>query len=74
MYDKHGLLNSKTIMAHCIFLSDEEIEMFVKNGVGISHCAASNFCLESGILNVRRLLEMGWVKIGLGTDCAGMIM
>ena len=71
IYDIHGLLNDQTIMAHCVHLSKQERELLLERKVGISHCAASNFCLSSGVLNVKRLFKEGYSKIGLGTDVAG---
>ena len=49
-------------MAHGIYLTEEELELFKKRGVGISHCPVSNFSLHSGILDVRRALKAG-VKV-----------
>ncbi|KAJ3323360.1 hypothetical protein HDV06_001880 [Boothiomyces sp. JEL0866] len=71
VYDKYSLMTSKTVMAHCVHLSAEERQLFKEKGVGISHCPNSNFCLHSGVLNVRRLIKEGFEKIGLGTDVAG---
>ncbi|CAG8759618.1 14586_t:CDS:1, partial [Acaulospora morrowiae] len=70
VYDNHGLLNNKTIMAHGIHLSPEERDLIRKRGVGISHCPNSNFSLCSGVCNVRQLLNEG-IKVGLGTDISG---
>jgi len=70
VYDHCGLLNEKTIMAHGIFLTDEELELFKMRNSGISHCPVSNFHIHSGVLDVRRVLKAG-VKIGLGTDISG---
>jgi guanine deaminase len=71
IYDDHGLLTNQTIMAHCVHLSKQERELLLDRQVGISHCPASNFCLSSGVLNVKRLFNEGYSKIGLGTDVAG---
>jgi guanine deaminase len=71
VYLNHNLLNSRTVMAHCIHLTDKERALFKEHNVGISHCANSNFSLVSGVLNARRLLNEGHVKIGLGTDVGG---
>ena len=71
VYDSFGLLNARTIMAHCIHLSDPERALVKTNQVGISHCPSSNFCLQSGVLNVRRWMLEGVDKIGLGTDVGG---
>ncbi|KAJ3333148.1 hypothetical protein HDU76_011065 [Blyttiomyces sp. JEL0837] len=70
VYHRHGLLTDRSIMAHCIHLTDDERELMLKSGAGVSHCPCSNFSLESGVCNVRRLLNEG-VKVGLGTDVAG---
>jgi guanine deaminase len=71
VYDHFGLLTEKTVMAHCIHLDHNERKLLLDRKVGISHCPSSNFCLHSGVMNVRRLIEEGYEKIGLGTDCAG---
>ncbi|KAJ3261150.1 hypothetical protein HK103_006459 [Boothiomyces macroporosus] len=71
VYDKYKLMTNKTVMAHCVHLTPQERKLFKEKGVGISHCPNSNFCLHSGVLNVRRLINEGFEKIGLGTDVAG---
>jgi guanine deaminase len=70
VYKHYGLLTKKTVMAHCIHLSEKELDIFKDVGAGISHCACSNFSLESGVLNMRRLLDRE-LNVGLGTDVAG---
>eukprot|EP00128_Syssomonas_multiformis_P000886 Colp12_sorted_trinity150504_noHs@21336 len=70
VYDGHGLLNERTIMAHCIHLDDEEIQLMKERRAGIAHCPNSNFTLKSGVMDVRRLLDVG-IKVGLGTDVSG---
>ncbi|KAI8078965.1 guanine deaminase [Gilbertella persicaria] len=70
VYDDHGLLNERAYMAHCVHLTEEEVDLLVARKTGVSHCANSNFSLHSGVCDVRRLLEKG-VKVGLGTDVAG---
>ena len=71
VYDRFGLLTSRTLMAHCVHLSRQERDLLRDRQVGISHCPSSNFCLHSGVMNLRRLLQEGHHKIGLGTDVAG---
>ena len=60
----------KTVMAHCVWSTDEEVELMRKNGVFVAHCPASNMNLTSGIAPIRRYLEQG-LNIGLGSDIAG---
>src|SRR3989338_1774848 len=70
VYDEHGLLNEKTILAHGIYLTEKEIELIKERKATIAHCPLSNFSLCSGVLNVRKLLNRG-VKVSLGTDISG---
>ena len=60
----------KTVMAHCVWSTDEEIDLMRKNGVFVAHCPASNMNLCSGIAPIRKYLDLG-MNIGLGTDVAG---
>ncbi|MBO7303912.1 MAG: amidohydrolase family protein [Clostridia bacterium] len=60
----------KTVMAHCVWSTDEEIELMRKNGVFVAHCPASNINLTSGIAPIRKYLELG-LNIGFGSDVAG---
>ena len=60
----------KTVMAHCVWSTEEEAELMLKNGVFIAHCPASNMNLTSGIAPIRKYLNKG-LNIGLGTDIAG---
>lgn len=70
IYYDAGLLTKKTVMAHGVFLENEEIQLLAKTGTSISHCPASNTMLSSGLCDVIRLLD-GGVKVGLGTDVSG---
>jgi guanine deaminase len=70
VYDAHGLLTQKTVLAHGVHLTDEEMALIAERGSGVSHCPDSNSALGSGIARVRKMIEAG-VKVGLGTDAAG---
>ncbi|KAJ1966007.1 hypothetical protein GGI12_000381 [Dipsacomyces acuminosporus] len=70
IYHKHKLFNSRTIMAHCVHMTDHEIALMRQNGVGVSHCPNSNFTLSSGVADVRRFIAEG-IAVGLGTDVSG---
>ena len=67
IYLKAGLLTEKTIMTHCVYLNNDEIETLKKTGTKISHCPSSNRFLQSGIMPYRKLEKSG-IPIGLGTD------
>ncbi|KAF9393553.1 hypothetical protein CPC16_001740 [Podila verticillata] len=70
VYADHGLLNDRTIMAHCVHMKDEELDLMKEKNAGISHCANSTFNLKSGMADVRKMLNKD-IKVGLGTDVAG---
>ena len=67
--DKIGLLGPDVVAAHCVWLSDEEIEIIKKNNVKVSHNPCSNMKLASGIAPVSKLIENG-VCVSIGTDGA----
>ena len=69
-YDHFGLLGEKTIMAHCVYSTDEEVDLLRRTGTYIAHCPQSNAQLASGIAPIRRYLDLG-MNVGLATDVAG---
>lgn len=62
--------NNKTVMAHCVYSSDDEQDLIKENEVFIAHCPDSNTNLTSGIAPAGKYLREGQ-KIGLGSDVAG---
>ena len=72
-YEHFGLFGGErtpTVMAHCVWCDDEEIELMKKNQVFVAHCSQSNFNLASGIAPIRKYMTNG-VNVGLGSDVAG---
>jgi guanine deaminase len=57
-------------MAHCVWSTDEEVNLMKQNGVFVAHCPSSNMNLTSGIAPIRKYLDLG-LNIGLGSDIAG---
>lgn len=76
VYDRYGLFGKnagrpvKTVMAHCLYSSDAELEMMQAQNVFIAHCPTSNINVRSGIAPIRKYLDRG-MKLGLGSDVAG---
>ena len=72
LFGKNDDINTdvKTVMAHCVWSTEEEVELMRRNGVFIAHCPASNMNLTSGIAPIRKYLDRG-LRIGLGSDIAG---
>lgn len=70
VYDTHGLLTPKTVLAHCVHLSPEERMLLKERRSKVSHCPVSNTSISSGLCPVRQLLDDG-IEVGLGTDVSG---
>ena len=69
-YDSFSLLTDRTIMAHCVWMTDDEIDLLKARGTYIAHSPTSNLNLSSGIAPVRHFLDKG-LSVGLATDVAG---
>ena len=69
-YEKYGLWNNKTLMAHCVHSSDREQQSFIDNGVYVVHCPTSNQNLMSGYAQVKKMVKKG-INVVLGSDIAG---
>ena len=72
LFGKNKGINTdvKTVMAHCVWSTEDEVALMRKNGVYVAHCPASNMNLTSGIAPIRKYLAQG-LNIGLGSDIAG---
>ncbi|MGI9107428.1 MAG: amidohydrolase [Pyrinomonadaceae bacterium] len=64
-----GFLNDQVIAAHTIYLTDEEIVLLKRLGVGAVHNPQSNMKLAAGVARVPQMLQAD-VAVGLGTDGA----
>lgn len=62
-----GLLTRRTLIAHGVYLTEEDLEDIAAAESGVVHCPVSNLKLGNGIAPVSRMLQQG-IKVGLGTD------
>lgn len=62
-----GALNTPTLAAHCVWVSDEDIAIMAEKGVSAVHNPISNLKLGSGVMPLNKLLDVG-VNVCLGTD------
>ncbi len=66
--EKQGVLDPKhVLLAHCVFLDDDEIRLLAERNVGVAHNPVSNMKLANGIAPYTALKKAG-VAIGIGTD------
>lgn len=64
-----GLLGPQFIGVHAVHLTQQEIELLVRQACHIAHCPSSNLKLGSGIAPKASLLDQG-INVGFGTDGA----
>jgi 5-methylthioadenosine/S-adenosylhomocysteine deaminase len=64
-----GLADKHVVLAHCVHVDDEEIEILRSTGTHVAHCPSSNLKLASGVARVPEMLARG-VSVSLGADGA----
>ena len=64
---RHGILDTRPFLAHCIRVDDEDIETLRNNLLVVAHCPKSNAKLGHGRAPLAKFLEAG-VVVGLGSD------
>jgi 5-methylthioadenosine/S-adenosylhomocysteine deaminase len=67
--DHLGVLDSDVVLAHGVWLDEEEIKIIAETDTAIVHNPISNQFLADGVAPIPQMLDMG-VRVGLGTDGA----
>lgn len=68
-FDHLGLANDDLILAHCIWLNDDEMRILRERRVKVAHCPSSNLKLASGISKIPEMIDQG-VGVSIGADGA----
>jgi guanine deaminase len=66
-YEDAGLLTDRSVLAHNVHVSDDELRRLHHAHTSVAHCPSSNAFLSSGIFPMARHVEHG-VRFGMGTD------
>jgi 5-methylthioadenosine/S-adenosylhomocysteine deaminase len=67
VFADRGILGPRTVVAHCVWLDDREIELLAATGTAVAHCPCSNMKLSSGPARIATMRDAG-VVVGLGSD------
>ena len=67
--ERAGLFNNRTIAAHCVHLSAEDLDILAENHVTVASNPVSNMKLGNGLAAVPTMLKKG-INVALGTDGA----
>ena len=66
VYEMCGLLTARTVLGHCLHLSEREIGALAAAGAGVAHCPTANLFLRSGLFPLEKMRAAG-LRIGLGS-------
>ena len=67
--DDIGMLSRKTVAAHCVHVTDADLDILAEQQTGVAHCPKSNAKLGVGIAPLDRIIGRG-IAAGIGTDGA----
>lgn len=70
LFEMFGDKEHPAVMAHCVYCTEEEMDLMKRRGGYVAHCPESNLNLSSGIAPIRKYLKKQ-IPVGLGTDVAG---
>lgn len=62
-----GILETQPLLAHCIRVDDDDIEILRETGSAVAHCPKSNAKLGHGHAPLAKFIEAGMI-VGLGSD------
>jgi cytosine/adenosine deaminase-related metal-dependent hydrolase len=65
--ERHGVLDSQPLLAHCIKVDEADVEMIRSHRAGVAHCPKSNAKLRHGRAPFRQFVNAG-INVGLGSD------
>ena len=72
VYDHHGLIGRRAVLAHGVHLSEDELCRCHESGTALAHCPTSNLFLGSGLFGIAAAKDPRRpVHVGLGTDIGG---
>ncbi|HKP39379.1 MAG TPA: 5'-deoxyadenosine deaminase [Pyrinomonadaceae bacterium] len=67
--DSLGISGAHVLLAHCVHLSTEEMEILARTKTNVAHCPSSNLKLGSGLARVAEMLSRK-ISVSLGADGA----
>lgn len=61
------VLSPRFIAAHCIHVSDHDLQILKEKGVGVAHCIGANTKSAKGVARIKDMIDLS-IPVGLGTD------
>lgn len=67
--NKAGLTGSHVVLAHCVHLDENELDILARTATHVAHCPSSNLKLGSGFAPIPEMMRRG-ISVSLGADGA----
>lgn len=67
LLEERGILGKKTLLAHCVWVNDEDIKKMGATGTNLAHCAVSAAKLGCGVARIQNMVNAG-VNVSIGSD------
>jgi 5-methylthioadenosine/S-adenosylhomocysteine deaminase len=64
---QRGILSPRTVVAHCVWVDDREVQLLAQTGTSVAHCPCSNMKLASGPAPIGEMRAAG-IAVGIGSD------
>ncbi|WP_246187325.1 5'-deoxyadenosine deaminase [Neomoorella glycerini] len=69
LFHRLGLASPRLVLAHCIWLDEQELELAASTGIKVTHCPSANLKLSSGFAKIPEMRSRG-INVSLGADGA----
>lgn len=66
-FESLGFFENPTTAAHCVYITEQDMDILASNQVTVAHCPISNLKLGSGIADVVKMQTKG-IRVAMGTD------
>jgi len=68
--DGLGILDERTVVAHCVHVDEDEIAVLARRGSSVAHCPTTALKVAYGITQIGKIPEMleAGVNVAIGTD------
>ncbi|MBR2503247.1 MAG: amidohydrolase [Oscillospiraceae bacterium] len=67
LFNSLGMFDYGGSCYHCVYMTDEDLDIMAEKGICVVTCPASNLKLASGIADITKMLKKG-VHVAIGTD------
>lgn len=66
-FEELGLLSDRFIGAHCVNVTDKELDIMARSNITVAHCPSSNMKLGSGVAKVAEMIDKN-INVAVATD------